>query len=267
MISIILREGWEDKTYIGDKCHGFDRITWAKITASTSTVLPKTAIGDRLTGIPFHRYVPCRVEASSDRRQQLKMIDSGQSDIMVCGRTLDVFFEDIKRFHGFLSPGVVLGGFMVDWAQELIGPDLKVDAIVETCYCLPDAVQIFTPCTIGNGWLNVLDWDKFALSLYDKRKLTGYRIWLDPKKASLFPKIDDWYMRRKSKEDFPSNVLIEEIINARRSVLSYRAIHVARSHKRKRKWDIALCSACGEAYSTSQGARCTACQGGGYYTL
>ena len=195
------------------------------------------------------------------------MTDSGQSDIMICGRSLEVFLSDIKTFHGFLSPGVVLGGFMVDWAQELIGPDLKADAIVETCYCLPDAVQIFTPCTIGNGWLSVLDWDKFALSLYDKRELTGYRVWLDPKKASLFTGIDDWFMRRKSKEDFPSNVLIEEILDARRSVLSYRAIHISGPQRRKREWEIRRCPACGEAYSTSQGDRCAACQGGGYYRL
>ena len=61
--------------------------------------------------------------------QQLKKIDSGLSEIMICGRSLEIFFDDIERFHGFISPGIVLGGFMVDWAQELIGANVEADAI------------------------------------------------------------------------------------------------------------------------------------------
>ena len=110
--------------------------------------------------------------------QQLKRIDKGLLEIMICGRSLDIFLDDIERFHGFTSPGLVLGGLMVDWAQELIGLDMEADAVVETCHCLPDAVQIFTPCTVGNGWLKVLGWDKFALTLYDKRKYRGlFHMW------------------------------------------------------------------------------------------
>jgi formylmethanofuran dehydrogenase subunit E len=40
---------------------------------------------------------------------------------------------------------------MVDLARELIGIDTEADAIVETRHCLPDAIQLFTPCTVGNG--------------------------------------------------------------------------------------------------------------------
>lgn len=202
---------------------------------------------------------------AGSRMQQLKKIDSGLSEIMICGRSLDVFFEDIERFHGFISPGLVLGGFMVDWAQERIGPDVESDAVVETCHCLPDAVQILTPCTIGNGWLKVLDWDKFALTLYDKRKMTGYRVWLDLKKTFLFPNINDWYMRRVPKKTLPLKVLIKEILNAQRSVLSCQGISVTRPYGRKHKEDMALCSGCGEAYPVSQGATCIACQEDGCY--
>jgi len=186
---------------------------------------------------------------------------------MICGRSLDIFLDDIERFHGFTSPGLVLGGFMVDWAQELIGLDVEADAVVETCHCLPDAVQIFTPCTIGNGWLKVLDWDKFALTLYDKRKLNGYRIWLDLKKTLLFPKIYNWYMRRVPKKNLSLEALLEEILSARRSVLSCRAVQVTRMYGRKKKGNIEVCSICGEAYSTSQGDRCITCQGEGYYSI
>jgi formylmethanofuran dehydrogenase subunit E len=97
----------------------------------------------------------------------------------VCGRSVDDFLKTIERFHGWAAPGVVIGGFMVDWAQELLGHEVEADAIVETRHCLPDAVQLFTPCTCGNGWLKILDWDKFALCLYDKKTLNGYRVWMD----------------------------------------------------------------------------------------
>ena len=199
--------------------------------------------------------------------QQLKKIDSGLSEIMICGRSLDVFFADIERFHGFISPGIVLGGFMVDWAQQLLGTDVEADAIVETGHCLPDTIQILTACTIGNGWLKVLDWDKFALTLYDKRKLNGYRVWLDLKKALLFPKIYDWFMRRVSKKDLPEDVLVEEILNAQRNVLSCRAVQVTNPFGRKHEKDITVCSGCGEPYSSSQGPKCTTCQGEGYYSF
>ncbi|MDP2840033.1 MAG: formylmethanofuran dehydrogenase subunit E family protein, partial [Syntrophales bacterium] len=86
----------------------------------------------------------------------------------VCGRLFDDFLNTIERFHGWKAPGVVIGGLMVDLAQSHIALDVEADAIVETVHCLPDAVQLFTPCTCGNGWMKVIDWDKFAITLYDK---------------------------------------------------------------------------------------------------
>ena len=197
--------------------------------------------------------------------QQLKKLGKESAEIVICGRSLDVFLNDIERFHGFLAPGLVLGGFMVDWAQQLIGPGVEADAVVETCHCLPDAVQIFTPCTIGNGWLKVLDWDKFALTLYDKAKLHGYRIWLDLKKTFLFPRIYKWYMRSIPKKHLPLETLLEEILRAQRSVFSVRAVQVATMVGRKKKRNIGICSICGEAYSNSQGNPCISCQGKEYY--
>ena len=197
--------------------------------------------------------------------QELEKPNSKMFQMTVCGRSLDAFFNDIERFHGFVAPGLVLGGFMVDWARELVGPDVESDAIVETCHCLPDAVQIFTPCTVGNGWLKVLDWDKFALTLYDKKKLKGHRVWLDLEKAALFPNVYNWYMRKIPKKDLPLGVLLEGILNARRSVFSCRPVRVTGHYGKKRKGKINVCSGCGEAYPASQGSRCTACRGEGYY--
>lgn len=185
--------------------------------------------------------------------------------IVVCGRSLEDFLNEIERFHGFRAPGLVLGGFMVDWAQELIGPNVEADAIVETAYCLPDAVQIFTPCTIGNGWLKVLDWDKFAVTLYDRKQLRGYRVWFDLEKARSVPDLYDWYMRRVAKKDLPLEVLLDAILEAGRYVLSSGAIRVTGHFERKKKGNTQICPECGEAYPATQGATCFACQGKGYY--
>ena len=94
-----------------------------------------------------------------------------QGNTLICGKPIEVCLQMIERFHGWKAPGLVLGLFMVDLAQELIGCQTEADAVVETRHCLPDAIQLFTPCTIGNGWLKILDWDKFAprleTGLYD----------------------------------------------------------------------------------------------------
>jgi formylmethanofuran dehydrogenase subunit E len=184
---------------------------------------------------------------------------------MICGRTAEGFFQELIRFHGFAAPGLVLGGFLVDWARELVGTDVEFDAIVETTHCLPDVVQLFTPCTVGNGWMKVLDWDKFALSLYDRRKLTGYRVWLDLDKLRSFPDLYNWYMRLVPKTDLPLDVLHEGILAAGRGPLSACAIRVTRLSERHKKQEIAVCPQCGEAHAASQGLKCLACQGKGYY--
>lgn len=188
-------------------------------------------------------------------------------EMTVCGRSLEDFLGKIEKFHGWKAPGLVLGGFMVDWALELIGPDVEADAIVETSHCLPDAIQIFTPCTFGNGWMKVLDWDKFAISLYDRREYTGYRVWLDLNKARSFPSIYNWYMRLVPKKDLPLDTLLDTILNARRSVLSYCPIKVTRFYERKKKGTTIICPRCGESYSSVQGEQCFACQGEGYFGL
>jgi len=192
-------------------------------------------------------------------------MDVDTPSFTICGRSRQEFLDAIENFHGWKAPGIVLGGFMVDWARELIGPDVEADAIVETTHCLPDAVQLFTPCTFGNGWLKVLDWDKFALSLYDRFSLSGYRVWLDLEKTRAVPDLYDWYMRRKPKKDLPLDVLLNAIFTARRSILSSRAIRMKQLYHRKKKGQIEICSGCGEAYPTAQGPQCTACQGEGYF--
>jgi formylmethanofuran dehydrogenase subunit E len=190
-----------------------------------------------------------------------------ESDITVFGRPVQEALDRIENFHGWKAPGVVLGLFMVELAKEAIGAGVEADAIVETRHCLPDAVQIFTPCTIGNGWLKVLDWDKYALSLYDRREFSGVRVWLDLEKALRHPEIHGWYMRTIPKKDLPLEKLLHKIVGANRSILSSRAVRVTRHNTRQKKGGIAICPGCAEAYPTLQGARCEACEGRGYYEI
>jgi len=185
----------------------------------------------------------------------------------ICGRPLSECLRMIEEFHGFKAPGMVLGLFMVDLAKEIIGADVESDAIVETRHCLPDAIQLFTPCTIGNGWMKILDWDKFALSLYDRRKRHGCRVWFDLEKAKQFPKLYQWYMRLIPKKELPLDVLLNIIFKAGRSVLSWDAIYVTRHYQREKKGKTVICPICKEAYAADQGNHCSSCQGDGYYQL
>jgi len=113
--------------------------------------------------------------------------------------------------------------------------------------------------------MKVLDWDKFALSLYDKKTLDGVRVWLDLEKTRSYPHIYDWYMRLIPKKSVDHDMLRESIITAGRSMLSRAPVHITQFYGKKEKGEIAVCSGCGEAYPRRQGERCLACQGNGYY--
>jgi formylmethanofuran dehydrogenase subunit E len=184
---------------------------------------------------------------------------------MIAGKTVEAFMEEIQKFHGWVAPGVLLGGFMVDYALELVGKGVEADAIVETRFCLPDAVQLLTPCTCGNGWMKVLDWDKFALSLYNKKTQEGFRVWLDPGKTVAFPALYNWFMRLVEKKDLPLELLNQTIREAGRDPLSAVPVSIINYHTKVKKGETGICPTCGEAFSLRQGALCVSCQGEGYY--
>ena len=109
-------------------------------------------------------------------------------------------FQDlVKGFHGFVAPGVVLGGVMVESAKKRIPEGVLFDALAETPKCLPDAIQLLTPCTIGNGWLKVQNLGRYALSLYNKYEGDGIRVFLNAEKVESFPEIHTWFLKLKPK--------------------------------------------------------------------
>ncbi|MFH0728172.1 MAG: FmdE family protein [Pseudomonadota bacterium] len=177
------------------------------------------------------------------------------------------FLMAIENFHGRQAPGLVLGGLMVDLGIELLGGFSDPAAVVETQCFLPDAVQVLTPCTIGNGRLVILDWGKMALCLYDKNKLAGYRIWLDLKKARPFPRIYNWHMHLSPEKELRDDPVIEDILCAGRSILSWRAVPITQPLGGRTKQTLAVCPRCEEAYPVVQGDKCLSCQGETYFEL
>jgi len=184
---------------------------------------------------------------------------------IVCGRPVEQLLKEIRAFHTHLAPGMVVGAFMVDYLKELLGEVIIADAIVETKKCLPDAVQLLTPCTIGNGWLRVYDWGKYAIAMYDKYNGAGYRVWLDLKKVEAFPHVANWFFKKVSKKDLPAEILIPAIIEAGRDMFSYASVQVILPPKEVS--NIRICPQCGEAYKAELGPICPACAGKAYYKL
>ncbi|MBI4805704.1 MAG: trehalose-binding protein [Desulfovibrio sp.] len=182
--------------------------------------------------------------------------------MMVCGLTREEYLERIIAFHNYAAPGLIVGGFMVDACRQRLPEGTLFEALCETGACLPDAVQLFTPCTVGNGWLRIKDLGRYALTLYDKYTGQGVRTILDPAKFGPFPEIAGWFLKRTPKNEQDSDRLREEIFEAGESILTISEVQVAPAYLGKNsKGPIAICPTCGEAYPAKHGCVCLACKG------
>ncbi|HPX19433.1 MAG: formylmethanofuran dehydrogenase subunit E family protein [Desulfomonilia bacterium] len=171
-----------------------------------------------------------------------------------------------KSFHGSIAPGIMIGGLMVDLARSELPDGVLFDAISETKTCLPDALQLLTPCTIGNGWLKVMDFGRFALCLYDKYEGKGVRVFLDPEKLESWPEIKAWFFKLKPKSEQDPDALRDQIIEAGPDILTVQHITVDTACLQKKgKGAIAVCPSCKEAYPAKDGQTCLACQGNSPY--
>ena len=180
----------------------------------------------------------------------------------ICTYSYEEFLHLVKSFHGTLAPGLLIGGFMVDLAMKNLPEGELFDAICETPVCLPDAVQILTPCTIGNGWLSVVPFGKFAVTLYEKYSGKGVRVYLDMEKLQAWPEVHDWYLKKKKKQDQDAEKLFGQIREAGHRLLSVQHVQVAPEKVRRKKMGpVAVCPVCNEAYPTRDGDKCRSCQG------
>lgn len=180
----------------------------------------------------------------------------------IAAYSYDEYVHLVKSFHGSLAPGLIIGGFIVDLALKNLPEGEFFDAICETSVCLPDAVQLLTPCTIGNGWLKIFDVGRFAVTLYEKEKGTGIRVYLDSEKLKPWPEFNAWYFKLKKKKEQDFELLMNQIKDAGPSVLSMQPVRVKPELTVKRSLGpTTACPACGESYPLRDGASCLSCQG------
>ena len=186
----------------------------------------------------------------------------------ICSYTFEEYVNLVKSFHGYAAPGVVIGGFMVDLAFKHLPKDGLLDAICETPACLPDAIQLLTPCTIGNGWLKVINMGRFALTLYEKYQGEGIRVFLDPTKIEVWPEIKSWFFKLKLKKEQDSHLLMEQIREAGSNICSIQQVKVKpHLRKKQRRGGFNICPLCKEAYPVDDGEVCRACQGEAPYMV
>jgi formylmethanofuran dehydrogenase subunit E len=172
------------------------------------------------------------------------------------------YLHQLKSFHGSLAPGLIIGGSMVNLALRSLPKAKLFDAICETPLCLPDAIQLLTPCTIGNGWLTVLNFGRFAITLYEKDSGMGVRVYLDSVKLKKYPEVYSWYFKLKPKNEQDFQLLINQIVEAEEKILSLQHVRVQpESLRRKKIGPVADCPQCGECYPVRDGLSCRACQG------
>ena len=174
---------------------------------------------------------------------------------------LQPYFDQVAEFHSYLSPGSVIGVFMVDLAKELLGPPRSfIRAVVETSACVPDAVQLMTDCTCGNNWMKVKDWGKMALTLYDREERGGVRVFLDIDKIKKYPLIYQWYMKSS---EVDHDKVTGELIDIGRNILSWQRVKVNLPRKVKRTF--VVCPSCNETHLASDGELCQRCSGSDNY--
>ena len=184
----------------------------------------------------------------------------------ICGIKLDDFIIGMEEFHGYRSPGILLGGFMLEEGLNRLGSTPYLNIVSETVVCLPDAVQLLTPCTIGNGFLQLLDWGKFALTAYDRISLDGVRVWLDEDRIDNFPMVQQWFDRSNRQEEKPEfEPLASEIIRARTELILHRPVRLPRSLKETGHVPTLRCPSCNESFAGRLGPQCPACAGEAYY--
>ena len=195
------------------------------------------------------------------------MKNTTSSEITICGHTYDEYVEMIKTFNGHVAPGMVLGGFMVDLACRNLPQGEFFDAICETRACLPDAIQILTPCTVGNGWLRIANLGRFALSLFEKYTGNGIRVYLDSQKLDDWPEIKAFFFKLKPKKEQDSEVLMTEVNLAHTSILGVQKVLVdLDSLQSPHRGAFAVCPSCGESYPEDDGEICLGCQGEAPYS-
>jgi formylmethanofuran dehydrogenase subunit E len=174
--------------------------------------------------------------------------------------SLNEYSRLIESFHGSVAPGLLIGGIMVDAALGCTKEGELYDVICETHSCLPDAIQLLTPCTVGNGWLHIVNLGRFALTLYEKHSGKGVRVFLSAGNTERWPEVRNWYLKLQPKKKQDKEALNNQIVEGGVDLLGFQRVRVLPQFLTKRsKGEIALCPVCGEAYPSDHGPVCRGC--------
>jgi len=175
--------------------------------------------------------------------------------------TFEEYVERVRAFHDSAAPGVVIGGFMVDLAYQHLPAEGLLNALCETPKCLPDAIQLLTAKTVGNGRLTVINLGRYAMTLYDKFNGEGIRVSLDPVKIEAWSEIKCWFFKLRSKKEQDYELLMKQIRDAGASICRIEHVQVEpRFLEKKRRGAISICPRCKEAYPLADGLICFGCQ-------
>ncbi len=175
--------------------------------------------------------------------------------------SFDEFLKLTESFHGYAAPGVLIGARMVDIAMRRMPSGTLFDAVCESSKCLPDAVQLLTPCTWGNGWLRVVPMGRYALTLFDKRTGGGIRVFLNPAQLDACSEIRYWFFGIKPKRKDTTDFLLQEIREAQDRLYCVQTVCVKPELlSKKPSAHRAICPDCGEAYPVGHGRICRGCR-------
>jgi len=152
---------------------------------------------------------------------------------------------------------------MVDLALQNLPAGEFFDALSETKTCLPDAIQLLTPCTIGNGWLRIMNLGRYAISLFEKKTGDGIRVYVDSAKMPKWPEVNSWFFKLKPKREQNFQLLLQQIEEAGAGLCSRRRVQVKPELliRKPQGGRIANCASCGEAFRPKQSPLCPACLG------
>ncbi len=186
----------------------------------------------------------------------------------ICGLSFEEYLKKIEKFHGATAPGLVIGGFMVSIAKEYFDDERSFYAFAESGQCLPDALQLLTPCTWGNKRLKVLDLGRYAIVLYDKNEGSGVRVYVDTAALDKWKNIKEWYFKLAPKDEQDLDALLGEMKAAGRDLYGIQKVKVDDKYLGKKKMGpTAVCPVCGEAYPASHGSLCRGCREPLPYTM
>ena len=182
--------------------------------------------------------------------------------LMIPFTSFDDFMDTARSFHGAATPGMMLAAFMTELALHSMGRTSSFHALCETDRDLPDAVQLLTPCTAGNGRLHVLDLGRFALTLFRTPGGKGVRVYLDLAKTAGWPHIRRWALQDPMADERSLVRLEREIRKAGIAVLSTSSVQVRDAFLRETLPEpMTACLICGEPHPARMGALCPACAG------